>query len=209
VIDRNNKQFTPDFPRWTVSRLEDESVLGGTAIYVSGALGGLVSPDVQERTWAEAERVGHLLAEYTQKAVKSISKYEENPPLGLWHAPLYLPNRNLLYGLLRLTGMYYRTLYSSGYLLTEVNLWEVGDFRVATVPGEITPALGLRIKRNTGGRPTMIIGLANDELGYLLPAAEFDLDIYEYERTLCPGYDAADRIVRRIEDLALRAAQRG
>jgi hypothetical protein len=212
VMSRRNKAITADFPHWTLSRLEKE--LGGVGIYVSGALGGLVSPDVKRsepydpaEEWEEAERVGNLLADYTLGVVAAIEKYDSGPAMAVWHAPIYLANRNPLYEIVRWTGLLDRDRYRWGYFLSEVNLWWIGSFRLATVPGEITPDLGLRIKKNAGGRPTMLVGLANDELGYLLPESEYSLPIYSYERGLCPGPESGDRIVRRLKDMALLAEQ--
>jgi hypothetical protein len=211
ALGRKNRLITSDFPCWTRRRLEAE--LGGTAIYVSGALGALVSPDTQESEeqdgeWAEAQRVGELLADHALRGVRGIASYAPAPRLALWHLPVYLVNRNFRYELVRWTGLLDRTRYRWGYIRTEVNLWELGSLRLATVPGELEPSLGLRLKRAAGGQPTMIVGLANEELGYLLPASEYDLPIYSYERTLCPGYDAGDRLVRAVEDLGLLAGQR-
>ena len=104
-------------------------------------------------------------------------------------------------------GLLERDRLSGGYFETEVNLWQIVDLRVATVPGELPPHLGLQLKRLIAGHPTMIVGLANDELGYLLPSSEFELPIYEYERELCPGFAAGDRVVARLEELALLAAE--
>ena len=212
VLERWNTQITADFPGWTVARIEAE--LGGVAVHVSGALGGLVAPDVQRseppdpaEEWQEAERLGHLVADHAIGVVRSLESYDARPELALWHSPLYLRNHNFNYDLIRWTGILDRKVYGSGYFRTEVSLWQVGRFRLATVPGEITPDVGLRIKANAGGEPTMLVGLANDELGYLLSEAEYALPIFQYERMLCPGPEAADRIARMLEDLALLAGK--
>lgn len=214
VVGDWNTKVTADFPHWTVSRIERD--LGGVAVYVSGALGAMVSPDVWEAekpevAWAEAERVGLRVAEGALGVVRALAsqseKYERDPQLALWHAPLYILNRNSNYTIARWMGLLERERLSGGYFETEVNLWQIVDLRVATVPGELPPHLGLQLKRFIDGHPTMIVGLANDELGYLLPSSEFELPIYEYERELCPGFDAGDRVVARLEELALLAAE--
>ncbi len=205
VLGPDNQQITSDFPHWLRERVEAE--LGGVAIHVSGALGGLVTPDVVRQDFAEARRVGREVAAYAIDAVRKLRVYEAEPALAVFHAPLFLENRNWRYSVLRMTGLLERTFYRGGLLQTEVNLWQLGELRIASVPGEITPDLGLRIKDVAGGRPTMLIGLANDELGYLLPGAEFELSIFEYERTLSPSREAGDRILRRFEDLRLLEAQ--
>ena len=208
AVKRENLEVTADFPGRAVAKLERE--LGGVGIYVSGALGALVSPSRDKNRvndplgFGEAERIGGLLADYAAEAVRSIERYEQAPRLALWHSPVYVLNENWRFDLLRCSGIIDRELYGAGYIETEVSLWHVGDLALAMVPGEISPDLGLRIKRACGDR-VMIVGLANDELGYLIPPWDYDLAYYDYERTLCPGPEAGWSIVMRLEDLALFA----
>ena len=207
VLGRTNNLLTADFPGWVVARLEAK--MGGVGVYVVGAVGGLVSPDNPddpERSdddWPEAEKLGLRVADLAISGLKQSLRYDSSPAITLWHAPLYLQVENFLYKLARFMGLFNRDLYRGNYVLTEVNVWEIGGLRIATVPGEITPDLGLRIKKALSGNVSMLIGLANDELGYILPEADYDLRIYSYERTLCPGKKAGDIILRRIEDLML------
>jgi hypothetical protein len=212
AIKRQNTEVSADYPGRAVAELERE--LGGVGIYVSGALGALVSPAREKNRvndplgFGEAQRIGGLLADYAAEAVRSIERYEEAPRLALWHSPLYLRSENWRFDLLRWTGIVERPLYGAGYVETEVSLWHVGDLALAMVPGEISPDLGLRIKRACGER-VMLVGLANDELGYLIPPWDYDLRYYDYERTLCPGPEAGWSIVMRLEDLALFARYAG
>jgi hypothetical protein len=203
-----NDLITADFPAWVVAALEEE--LGGVGIHVSGALGGLVTPDIEDGSsqqeggdWAEAEQLGRRVAQLALQSVATFEHYEAQPRIVVWRAPLYLRNQNFIYDLARWTGVLDRQVFRGGYLLSEVNLWEIGRLRVATVPGEITPDLGLRIKQTVGGAPTLLVGLANDELGYLIPQADFELPIYEYERTVSPGPDGGDRVWQAFQDLRL------
>lgn len=208
VLPASNREITADFPG--VTRREVESELGGVALYFSGALGGMVTPDVKAADprveggdFGEMERVGRRVAALALDGVARLGLYDAAPTLHASHAPFFLRNRNWRYGLGRATGILDRRFYRGGWLETEVNVWALGRLRIVTVPGEMTPDLGLRVKRLVAGEPTLLIGLGNDELGYLLPEAEFDLPIYGYERTLSPGADAGTRVVRRIEDLLL------
>lgn len=204
---RSNHEITADFPGVAVATLERE--LGGTAIYVSGALGALVSADRSNRApddthgFGVRDRIGGRLAQYSLDAVRSIEHYDPSPSLELWHSNVYLENENWRYDLLNFTGVVDRKVYRGGYFESEVNLWKIGQLSIATVPGEISPDLGLRIKRAVDSSPTMIIGLANDELGYLVPPWDYDLGYYDYERKLCVGQDAGWCVVQRLEDLAL------
>jgi hypothetical protein len=207
ALTRENHQITSDFPHWTREALEAE--LGGVGIFVSGALGGLVTPDTRrsgdERDFAEAERVGRRVAAEALGAVRALDGHASRLRLGVWHTPFHARTENWRYSLLQATGILGRTFYRGGLVESEVNVWEVGRLRAATVPGEITPDLGLRVKRAIGGAPSLLIGLGNDELGYLLPSADWELPLYDYERTVSPGPDVGDRVLRRIEDLMLLA----
>lgn len=207
VLGPENRLLTADFPAWTVRTLEER--LGGVGLYVSGALGGLVTPDVEQGfpegaggSFEDAERLGRRVAELALDALeKHDVAYQREPRIVARQASMVLRNRNFRYRLVRWTGVLDRKMYRGGYLLTGVSLWEIGSLRVATVPGEITPDLGLRIKRAVGGDPTLLVGLGNDELGYLMPEADFELPIYDYERTVSPGAEGGDRLLRLFEDL--------
>lgn len=207
AVKRANTLVTADFPGWAVRALEAE--LGGVGIYVSGALGALVSPDRSRAApddtlaFGESRRIGEALADHARRALRTIGTYDAAPALGVWHSLVYLPNDNWRYDLLRWTGVVERKVFGSGYLETEVSLWRIGTFALAAVPGEISPDLGLRIARAAGGAPTMLVGLANDELGYLVPPWDYSMSYYDYERTLCVGREAGWRVVMRLEDLAL------
>jgi len=61
-------------------------------------------------------------------------------------------------------------------ITTEANLLKIGDAWLASVPGELLPKLGLKIKgelRKAGAGLPVVLGLANDELGYILPDEDF------------------------------------
>lgn len=209
AIWSGNKQITADFPGRTVKRLEEE--LGGVGIYVSGALGALVAPvdwrQPDQTVWDECNRIGDRLADHSLEVVRGLGRYRSDPDIQVWHTPVYLKNRNWIYSAALFTGLVDRQMYGSGYLETEVNLWKVGDLTVVSVPGEIAPDLGLRIKAFSGA-PTMLVGLANDEVGYLVAEWDYDMEYYGYERTLCVGRDGATRVMEHIRDLELLARYR-
>jgi hypothetical protein len=204
IVPEDNTLVSADFPGYTVRALERE--LGGVGMYVSGDLGALVSP-VRHRDdkkpgwmWDEAQRIGERLAGYASQAVRGIREYESAPRLAAYRSPIFLQNDNFYFHVMQFTGVLDRPVYGHGYIETEVNLWEIGKLRIATVPGELSPDIGMRI-RKICGHPAMIVGLADDELGYLFPSYDYDLALYDYERTLSVGEYAADRLMRWIEDL--------
>ncbi len=207
VLPRTSRVVSADFPAATVARLE--GALGGVGIYASGALGGLVTPDVREgaEPHAEAARIGGAVGDAALDAIAELGAYESSPRLAAAHTPLHLPLHNWRYGLATRIGLLDRTVHRGGWLETEVNLWALGALRLLSVPGEITPDLGLRARAAAGGRPALLLGLVNDELGYLLPAADFDQRLYAYERGFSPGRESGQRVLERLRDLTLLLRQ--
>ena len=55
--------------------------------------------------------------------------------------------------------------------------------QLITIPGEAYPKIGMAIKRGMCAKYKFVIGLANDELGYLLYPEDFLNDLYSYEIT--------------------------
>ena len=70
---------------------------------------------------------------------------------------------------------------------SEVDRIDVGDAQIITVPGEIFPDLGKKIKLMMAGKINFILGLANDELGYIMFPKYFDIKDFSYETTMSPG----------------------
>jgi hypothetical protein len=80
-----------------------------------------------------------------------------------------------------------------------MNLLWIGDAQFITVPGELLPEIGFEIEAKMTGRVRAIVGLANGELGYLVPSYDFRAGGYE-ERT---GPGAAGGEITRSVGLEL------
>jgi hypothetical protein len=95
---------------------------------------------------------------------------------------------------------------TKGKITTEVNLIKVGDLWLATVPGEMLPKLGLALKaslKEAGARVAGVIGLANDEVGYILPAEDFKYPL----NPLNPGahYEETNSISKAVGPKVMQA----
>jgi len=66
-----------------------------------------------------------------------------------------------------------------GRLPTELNYIRLGSAEFITIPGELLPEIGFDIQARMTGYPRMIVGLANDELGYIVPGYDFNEKVYE------------------------------
>ena len=70
--------------------------------------------------------------------------------------------------------------------------------QIVTPPDELLPEVAFEILEKMQGFPRMLIGLANDEIGYLIPPYDFRDDYYE--ETMSQGPSAAVQ----VRDTALR-----
>jgi hypothetical protein len=60
-----------------------------------------------------------------------------------------------------------------GRVVTDVSLLDLGPVRLVAVPGELLPEPGMYLRAALGVPYRFLIGLADDELGYLLPSHAF------------------------------------
>jgi hypothetical protein len=82
-----------------------------------------------------------------------------------------------------------------GRVSADMSVIWLGDAQFVTVPGELLPDIGFEIMQEMTGQMRVIVGLANGELGYMIPGFDFRADGYE-ERT-GPGA-AGGEITRAI-----------
>jgi hypothetical protein len=60
-----------------------------------------------------------------------------------------------------------------GRVLTQVSFLDLDPMRWITVPGELLPRPGIILRQMLNVPYRFLIGLADDELGYLIPSDEF------------------------------------
>jgi len=211
----DNPHITSDYP--AALRAQVEAQTGAPCLFFSGAIGGMMTPDVQEHTFAEAERIGHTLAD---AALTALSAASPEPVNRLAHARevYHVPLRNPLFKLSRLMGVLPPEAGPWRGVTTEANLIAIGPVTLATAPGEVLPKLGLAMKaelKQAGASVAGIIGLANDELGYILPAEDF---IYprnpfkpgdHYEETMSVAKEAGPKLLQAWQDAGCRMQDAG
>lgn len=133
-----------------------------------------MTPDVKDHSFVEAESMGKKLAE---EGLASLSKVEsQTSNVNIEKKEIKAKLTNILYKLAFGRKLLPDVRDKQGYVHSEVNLIKLGDLWLATVPGEMLPKLGLHLKqqmRAAGAKVAGVIGLANDELGYILPTEDF------------------------------------
>jgi hypothetical protein len=178
-LEKGVVELSADFPGPMCDQIQRDGL--GQAVFLNGAVGGMISGDNRARTHEEAHATGLGLA----AAVKELAT-KAQPGATFDFAfetrrveiPVTNPRLKPLYQQLG------RALVR-GRVPTEVGLVKLGEAQIVAMPGELLPELSFEIQEHMTGFPRIIVGLANDELGYIVPAWDFRDD--EYEETMSQG----------------------
>jgi hypothetical protein len=206
--------------------------VGGVCVYVSAAVGGMMSPlrievtdgsgeSYSDSGFDKADALGNVMAELVLGSLGSAERID-SPTLALRARTFQLPIENIAFQAAFLLDMFNRPVYGVDtadlsfdddnipLLLTEVDLLDVGPIRMLSIPGELLPELavggydesegqpftpleplvdpdnpnppdlsaapaGPYLFDRMGGQYNWIIGLGNDEVGYIVPAYNYQL----------------------------------
>ena len=206
VLWELNPNITSDYVGYL--REEVEKQTGAPCIFFSGALGGMMTPDVKDHSFEEAELMGKKLAE---EGLASLSKVEsQTSNVSVKNKEIKAKLTNILYKVAFKRKLLPDVRDKKGYIATEVNLIKIGGLWLATVPGEMLPRLGLQLKawmKEAGAQVAGVIGLANDELGYILPVEDFKYPWNpfkpgkHYEETNSIGRDITPKVMSALREL--------
>ncbi|MBC7327469.1 neutral/alkaline non-lysosomal ceramidase N-terminal domain-containing protein [bacterium] len=184
VLWSDNKLITSDFVHYLRELTERE--IGGVTLFLNGALGGMVTPKVKEHTFAEAKRIGENLGQSILKAKESQEKIEKTKII---HRviKIKLPVENPKFLLAAQLEIMKRNMEGQA-VDSEMHFLDIGGkLQILTNPGEALPKVGLALKSLLSTPYKMVIGLACDEIGYILPEEYFATQIYAYESSMSLG----------------------
>ncbi len=174
---------SPDLVGPLYDRLVEKG--GGTGIFMNGAQGGMVTADnrmpgnKESRTWEECQRIGRLLADEALRIVATAPE-QGSPKLYCASRSLSLPvdsplMRALLKALPDSPGG------DATSLTSQLNVVNIGNAQILTIPGEALPNIGFYLKRKMRGDHNLLFGLTNDAFGYILTKEDYDsFKRYEY-----------------------------
>jgi hypothetical protein len=63
---------------------------------------------------------------------------------------------------------------SGDTVTTQLNVVNLGNAQILTIPGEALPNIGFYLKRKMRGEHNLLFGLTNDAFGYILSKEDFD-----------------------------------
>jgi len=204
VLWSDSKYITADYVASVYREVDSE--LGGITLFINGALGGMVTVDNRgedgedRNTFSEAERIGNIVAQKAIEAAANAQK-QESTDIVFLHGAVRVPMENPGFLMLTEAGILPKEMFRNGYVETEVNVIQIGDAQIATFPGEVLPKLGLRVKDAMSVPYKFVFGLANDELGYIIPAEDFSNELYDYERSMSVGSQIGPATTGKILEL--------
>ncbi len=173
-----------------------EADLGGMGMFMNGAQGGMITADNRlldqpsdplkakwhdARTWDECLRIGHLMASEAERIVKDAA-LQQDPPLACYALQVKFPvESKLMWAIILGSPLKYPHNDEDHSITTRLNLVNLGDAQILTIPGEALPNIGYYLKRNMKGKNNLLFGLTNDAFGYILTKVDFgSFPRYEY-----------------------------
>jgi hypothetical protein len=159
---------------------------GGMGIFMNGAQGGMVTADCRGedgkdvQTWEECQRIGNLLADEALRIVAD-APVQDDPELYSAAKTVSIPiESEMMLAIVKNSPLGY-PVSDANVADTQVNLVNLGNAQILTIPGEALPNIGYYLKRKMYGEHNFLFGLTNDAFGYILTPEDFNsFDRYEY-----------------------------
>jgi hypothetical protein len=172
-----------------------EADVGGMAMFMNGAQGGMITADNRlldkpsdplkakwndARTWEECLRIGRLMADEAQRIIKD-ARPQADPPLSCHAREVKFPVASDLMWMIILESPLKYPYNRDRTITTRLNLVNIGNAQILTIPGEALPNIGYYLKRNMNGEHNLLFGLTNDAFGYILTKVDFNsFERYDY-----------------------------
>lgn len=177
VIGSKQGILSPDLCGPLYDRIE--SKVGGVAIFMNGAQGGMVTADTrlengtEANTWEECIRIGNLLADEALRIIEKVELQKE-PALTCRSRKIELPVESEMMRYILKNSPIKMTSAKKDTVITRLNYLQIGTAKVLTIPGEALPNIGYYIKRNMNTPHAFLFGLTNDAFGYILTKVDFN-----------------------------------
>ena len=181
ILWDENTLITSDYPHYLYEHIENN--LGGTALLLTGPVGGLITPKTRNHTFESAKHFGETIADLSITSLNNTSIIWETE-IRIETQELFIPLTNPVFRIASILNMLDRPLYHFRKdLKTSVNVLELGEYaallQLVTVPGEDFPENWFELKEKMHAKHRVHIGLATDELGYIVRIEDWNPKDYE------------------------------
>ena len=185
VLGNDRGILSPDCIGPMCDKIEAEA--GGMALFMNGAQGGMVTADNRDLTkvrdplkgywegkgtWEECLRIGHLMAAEAQRIVLS-APVQNDPAVFCDTIQVKFPvDSPVMWAVI--TGSPLKYPHNDDHTISaQVNLVNLGNSQILTIPGEALPNIGFYLKRKMSGKNNLLFGLTNEAFGYILTKVDF------------------------------------
>ncbi len=244
LLGKLTTKISADFPAYMIKEIETQTS-GANALFVNGAIGGMISAkeitEVYNNEEFDCEAYTKQFGTDLGELAMSISTEEELSPLcNIASKTITVKCDNTQLVLARFLGVLNNDIIRHSFMngasiLSEVSYLELGDEQISMflIPGELYPELESGnflpsgeaanefeadykvLSEMTNCKYSFVVGLCNDELGYIIPDNDFYLHEWlpyfniaedkdgreHYEETNSVGPETARIILNAIDAL--------
>lgn len=177
--------LSPDAIGPLCDKLQEQT--GAFAMFMNGAQGGMITADNRildkprdvgnalwndARTWDECLRIGHLMADEAQRIIKDAA-VQKDPKLSCEAQDVKFPVESpIMLAILAGSPLKY-PMNPDRTVTARINLVNLGNAQILTIPGEALPNIGFYLKRKMRGENNLLFGLTNDAFGYILTKVDY------------------------------------
>jgi hypothetical protein len=187
VIGDGQGICSPDMVGPLYDRIEAQG--GGMGIFMNSAQGGMVTSDNRildkprdmlkgywedDNSWEECIRIGHLLADEALRIVQD-APVQADPALFCDAESIEFPvTAAMMWFIVQGSPLNYPRNEERKSITSRVNVVNIGNAQIMTIPGEALPNIGFYLKRKMHGEHNLLFGLTNDAFGYILVKEDFN-----------------------------------
>ena len=202
--------LSPDLIGPLCDRIEEQG--GGAAIFMNGAQGGMITADNRDlnrpkdsvrgvwnddRTWAECLRIGHTMADEALRIIGTVP-VQVSPALFCGAVEIKFPVESPLLWAVVISSPLKYSYNPDHSISTQVNVVNIGNAQILTIPGEALPNIGFYLKRKMNGEHNLLFGLTNDAFGYILTKVDFhSFPRYDYVSRTSLGEMTGEILIER------------
>jgi hypothetical protein len=199
-----------------------ESQVGGLAIFMNGAQGGMITADNRDlnrpkdpqagywhdnNTWDECLRIGHTMADEALRIVHD-APVQAAPTVFCDSIDVKFPVENdVMWQVVLLSPLKYPR-NPDRTVTARINVVNLGNAQILTIPGEALPNIGFYLKRKMHGQHNLLFGLTNDAFGYILTKVDFQsFPRYAYVTRTSLGEMTGEILIERSLEFVDRCAK--
>jgi hypothetical protein len=197
-----------------------EQTAGGMALFMNSAQGGMVTADNRNleqprdpqrgywndaRSWEECLRIGHLMASEALRILKD-APIQKVPGLFCDSISVRFPvESERMWAVV--TGSPLKYPHNDDHSVNaRINLVNLGDAQILSIPGEALPNIGFYLKRKMHGKHNLLFGLTNEAFGYILTKVDFhSFPRYDYVSRTSLGEMTGEILIEKSLDLVSKS----